>query len=97
MTNIEELKPELGFTPRQCELIENSVESLLFGEITKDIMLIIEAICPTEIQSEAVKRLIMDSLRNRNGYFKNMLKKWAKSEKTHDEAVLDIVAKVMQG
>lgn len=77
-TNIEELKPEVGFTPRQHELIENSVESLLFGEINGDLMLIIESICTTETQANAVKRLIKKSLRHQNGWFKSMLQKWVK-------------------
>lgn len=74
--NIEELKPELGFSPRQQEFIENSVEAMLFGEITGDLMQIIEAICTTETQAEAVKKLVKNSLRQRNAWFKQMLAKW---------------------
>lgn len=76
----EKDKAAYGFMPKQAELITESVEQLLFGEVTKEIMQIIEAICPSETQAEAVRKLVMDGLRRKNGQFITLLKRWTKEE-----------------
>ena len=72
----KDFREQHAFTEIQADIVKNSVKELLFGRLSKDVMRIIEAICPAETQREAVKVLIFDSMRQREGYFGGMLGHW---------------------
>jgi hypothetical protein len=78
----EAFRTKHGLTGTQRDLIRNSIEDMLFQNLIKDLMQVIEAICPTESQSKAVKVLISEAMRKRAGQFESLLKHWTKPEET---------------
>jgi hypothetical protein len=76
----KEFREEHAFTDTQADIIKNSVKELFFSRLSKDVMRIIEAICPAETQREAVKVLIFDAMRQREGQFNGMLMHWVEKE-----------------
>jgi len=74
----KDFREQHAFTDIQADVIKNSVKELLFGRLSKDVMRIVEAICPAETQREAVKVLILDAMRRREGRLDVMLNQWLK-------------------
>jgi len=71
-------REEHAFTEIQADIIKNSVKELFYSKLSKDVMRIIEVICPVETQREAVRVLILESMRQREGQFYGTIKHWIK-------------------